>query len=184
MHPSCSSALDTASPPADMPAAPAATFAPEILLQQAMRGVASNVVLVTVGSTDGERYAMTANSFTSVSFEPPTMLVCINRQASVHEPIRRLGRFCINILRRGQEDIARTCSNRTADRFAHQAWRFDETGLPYLADAQAVLFCEVSACHLADTHAIVIGIVQGGMQNASPAPLLYLDGRFLSVPAD
>src|SRR5690606_30846961 len=99
MHnPSCSSALDTAAPPADMPAAAADTFAPEMLLQQAMRGVASTVVLVTAGSADGERYAMTANSFTSVSFEPPTVLVCINRQASVHEPIRRLGRFCINIL--------------------------------------------------------------------------------------
>ncbi|GGC18282.1 FMN reductase [Oxalicibacterium flavum] len=158
-------------------------MAPDILLKQAMRGVASTVVIVTTGDVHGERHAMTANSFTSVSLQPPTVLVCINLQASLYEPVRRLDRFCINILGQEHEDVARMCSGRAADRFVHPEWRFNGTGLPYLAKAQAVLFCETSGHHLTQTHAVVLGEVSGGLQQAAaPAPLLYLDGRFLCAP--
>lgn len=151
-----------------------------VQLKQAMRGVASTVTLVTTGAPAGPRHVMIASSFTSVSLEPPTVLVCIGQQTSIHEPLLAAQRFCINVLRVGHEALAMDCrAARGASRFAHEAWRFDETnGLPYLEGAQASLFCELIERHEVGTHSVMIARVERVLASADADPLIYLDGSF------
>jgi hypothetical protein len=110
-------------------------------LRQAMRGVASTVTLITSSAPDGPGHVMIASSFTSVSLEPPTVLVCIGQQTRIHGPLLATRQFCINVLCAEQDSLAMHCRSATgADRFDHESWRFDETnGLPYLQGAQALI---------------------------------------------
>jgi len=76
---------------------------------RAMRGITSTVTVVS--AKDGEnKHAMTATSVVSLSLDPPTMLVCINHEASIHNVMKKGLGFCINILSVGQEDLANICS--------------------------------------------------------------------------
>ncbi|EED7004315.1 MULTISPECIES: flavin reductase family protein [Pseudomonadota] len=152
-------------------------------LRQAMRGVASTVTLITSIAPDGHGHVMIASSFTSVSLEPPTVLVCIGQQTRIHGPLLAARRFCINVLRAEQEVLAVHCRSATGtDRFDHEAWRFDEVnGLPYLQGAQASLFCELIEHHAVGTHSVMLASVERVLTSAYADPLVYLDGRFRAI---
>lgn len=151
-------------------------------LRDVMRGVAATVVIVTTGSSDGDRHAMTASSFTSVSLEPPTVLVCIRQTARIHAPLLMHQRMAINILAPSQQALGMLCAGGPAPhRFDDADWRFDQHGLPYLAHAQAVLFCDVQQTVEAGTHTIVLGTVDRALNGTHADPLLYLDSKFVSL---
>lgn len=148
-----------------------------------MRGVASTVTLITSSAPDGPGHVMIASSFTSVSLEPPTVLVCIGQQTRIHGPLLATRRFCINVLCAEQDGLAMHCRSATgADRFDHESWRFEETdGLPYLQGAQASLFCELIEHHSVGTHSVMIASVERVITSAYADPLVYLDGRFRAI---
>jgi flavin reductase len=144
----------------------------------AMRALTSTVSIIST-SQGGRRFGMTATAVTSVSMAPPSLLVCVNQAASLHVPLIESGRFCVNILQAWQGDLAHAFGSRTiADRFAHGAWLRDDRALPYLADAQANVFCDVDDVHAYGTHTVVIGRVYGVGVQAPVHPLLYQDGRY------
>jgi len=150
-------------------------------LRQAMRGVASTVTLLATVTPTGDRHAMIASSFTSVSLEPATVLVCIGRHTTIHGLLLAAGRLSINILQTTQQELARACSQQAGEeRFAHGNWHRDEaSGLPYLADAQAALLCEIGQQHVVGTHSVVLAQVQRVLaEQQEIAPLVYLDGQF------
>ncbi|KQZ81116.1 flavin reductase [Pseudomonas sp. Root562] len=125
---------------------------------------------VNVVSTDGPfgRLGLTASAVCSVTDSPPTVLVCINRNSSIHEAVLGNGALCVNILPGHQEGVARQFAGMTdvppAERFASEDWRNGATGLPVLEDALAslegtivdvkdvgshsVLFVEIQHIHL------------------------------------
>ena len=75
-----------------------------------MRGITSTVCVISAKSSN-EKHAMTAISVTSLSIDPPSMLVCINKEASIHGLISKDSSFCINTLSSNQKDIAEICGN-------------------------------------------------------------------------
>jgi len=163
---------------------------PEISLiatqfRQAMRGVASSVTLVSTSTAAGSRHTMLASSFTSVSMQPPTVLVCIHRQTSIHAPLLAAGHFCINVLRPEHAPLAAACAATQGDeRFAHPAWRFDGVdGLPYIAGAQAVLFCQLLEQRTVGTHSVLIGHVAQVRSAPDANPLIYLNAAYGAVQA-
>ena len=89
----------------------------------AMRGVTSTVSIISA-KADGERHAMTATSVTSLSLDPPAMLVCVNKDASIHNIINYGSSFCINILSSRQKELAEVCSKSEEGeaRFEGQHW--------------------------------------------------------------
>ena len=108
---------------------------------QAMRGITSTVTIVS--AKDGKnKQAMTATSVTSLSLDPPTMLVCINHEASIHELINEGLGFCINILSLGQKNLADICSlkGKEEERFLEGNWSELEN-IPYNIDSQSNIFC-------------------------------------------
>lgn len=179
--------MSTSIPTAVTPGAALEAGAPDLQqeFKSAMRRLAATVCIVSTADEDGW-HGMTATSVTSVSMDPPSVLVCVNTTASLHKVLHAGGRFCINLLRASQQSHAGTFSSskiRGADRFAEHAWKAsDEQGsLPYLVDAQANLFCDIDQAVSYGTHTIFIGRVNAIRNGDLVSPLLYADGQYLST---
>lgn len=147
--------------------------------RKAMRRLTSAVSVIST-IHDEARHGITVTSVTSVSMSPPSILFCVNRAASLHNPLVCAGRFCINILHAHQIEIADAFSGRIsgADRFMVGEWASAENGLPYLLPAQANIFCDTDAISSYGTHSIVIGKVHEVLVRGQVAPLLYQDGQY------
>jgi flavin reductase (DIM6/NTAB) family NADH-FMN oxidoreductase RutF/nitroreductase len=153
--------------------------------KSAMRRLAATVCVIATADEDGW-HGMTATSVTSVSMDPPSVLVCVNTTATLHKVLHSGSRFCVNVLRASQESHAGTFSSskiRGADRFAEHAWKVsdEEDGLPYLVDAQANLFCDIDQTVSYGTHTIFIGRVNAIRIGELVSPLLYADGQYLAT---
>lgn len=150
----------------------------------AMRRLASTVTILST-RVGAERHGITATAVVSLSFDPPSLLVCVNRSASVHRPIVQSGYFCVNPLREVHAPIARafagTLNVRT--RFSAGDWAEGCCGLPYLKDAQANVFCRLDACTAYGTHSIFIGRVLEVRVAEEVMPLVYRDGAYSSAVA-
>jgi len=153
--------------------------------KSAMRRLAATVCIIATADEEGW-HGMTATSVTSVSMDPPSVLVCVNTTTSLHKVLHSGTRFCVNLLRASQESYAGTFSSskiRGADRFTENAWKAndDEDGLPYLMDAQANLFCDIDHMVPYGTHTIFIGRVNSIRIGELVSPLLYADGQYLAT---
>jgi flavin reductase (DIM6/NTAB) family NADH-FMN oxidoreductase RutF len=155
------------------------------LMKLGMRRLAAGVCVLSMRTDTGEPFAMTVSSVTSVSDNPASLLVCINKQVSQQGHLSTLGNeFAINILAQDQQAISNLCAGRELgrDRFAVGAWVENTGGLPYLEDAQAVFFCKVDMASVYGTHHIVVGLINDVVVGAAPpAPLVYVDGRYATL---
>src|SRR6266852_1405794 len=122
-----------------------------------MRRFPAAVTVITT-SADGVDVGMTATAVTSLSVQPPSLLVCINRTSGFHKQIEGSGCFCVNILRVDHQEISAALGGAqpAAERFATGNW-LHRGGIPYLANAQASIFCRKSALFAHTTHSVVIG---------------------------
>ena len=147
---------------------------------QAMRGITSTVTVVS--AKDGEnKQAMTATSVVSLSLVPPTVLVCINHEATIHGVMKEGLGFCINILSVGQEGLADICSlvGKEGQRFLEGNWsEFDD--IPYNKDSQSNMFCNCIKAIEHTTHTIYLGEIIKVLNQTSFNPLLYKDGNYLA----
>ena len=147
---------------------------------RAMRGITSTVTVIS--AKDGEnKQAMTATSVASLSLDPPTMLICINHEASIHDVIKKGLGFCINILSVGQEDLADICSikEKEVERFLEGNWS-ESDGIPYNKDSQSNMFCNCIKAIEHTTHTIYLGEIIKVLNQSSFNPLLYKDGNYLA----
>lgn len=166
---------------------PGAATAPALQqdFKNAMRRLAATVSIIATADEDGW-HGMTATSVTSVSMDPPSVLVCVNTTATLHKILHAGRRFSVNLLRASQEVHAGTFSSskiRGADRFADHAWKAsdEEDSLPYLVDAQSNLFCDIDQAVDYGTHTIFIGRVSAVRNGELVSPLLYADGQYLAT---
>lgn len=150
-------------------------------LKDAMRRLASAVAVVSARSRDGGSVGMAATSVTSLSMSPPSLLVCVNRQTGIHASMFIGARFNVNLLGNNHRDVAAAFGGQMARelRFGVGQWADDIQGLPALADAQAVIGCEVDRLVTYGTHTIVIGAVREVRVSGEVQPLIYQDGRYL-----
>jgi flavin reductase (DIM6/NTAB) family NADH-FMN oxidoreductase RutF len=162
-----------------------ATEAPHDLLdsfRSAMRHVAATVYAVTTGRV-GERHGILATAVSSLSFEPPSLLVCVNRAASLHEPLACAETFCVNVLGLGNREIAEVFEQaRGEQRFAVGEWR-EEHGVPVLANAQSWFVCRTRHRHDFGTHTIFIGELIDAHHREDAAPLTYYDRHYIDISA-
>jgi flavin reductase (DIM6/NTAB) family NADH-FMN oxidoreductase RutF len=147
--------------------------------RNAMRRLTSTVTVITTAH-GGERFGMTATAVTSVSAEPPSLLICVNRSARLHDPLIRAGRFCVNILQADQTEVAQAFSGSLPHELRFGCGDWDDHGLsvPYLRGAQANLVCETDAISSYGTHSLLIGLVRAVHMQDSVVPLLYQDGQY------
>lgn len=154
-------------------------------LRDALGQFATGVCLITVLAPNGDSLAMTANSFSSVSLDPPLVLWSLQKNSDVYEAFATPEYFAINVLSAEQLDH----SNHYARKEQHllQPGHYDvgQTGAPLIEGALVSFECEMYATHEAGDHLIIIGEVID-MQRGEPAdPLLFFSGgyRYLSAPA-
>jgi flavin reductase (DIM6/NTAB) family NADH-FMN oxidoreductase RutF len=154
-------------------------------VRQAMRRLAASVVVISACDS-GRRCAMAATAVTSVCMDPPAMLVCVNRGASIYPVLMKRRHFCVNILGQGHREVSEACSGKSKGegRFKIGNWQVDQTtGTPFLEDAQASLVCQVTDVHHFGTHGIFIGRVTSARTHEDVSPLVYVDARYTSVGA-
>lgn len=149
--------------------------APEF--REALGHFATGITVVTA-LDDGEPVGLAANSFTSVSLDPPLVLFCPAKSSASWARIERAGRFAVNILDEHQEDVCRVFATPGEDRFAQVAWHRSPNGSPRLDDAHAFLDCVTHAVHDGGDHWIVVGRVLDLGIDADAGPLLYYRGRY------
>jgi flavin reductase (DIM6/NTAB) family NADH-FMN oxidoreductase RutF len=148
--------------------------------RMAMRHVAATVYAVTTGHGGG-RYGILATAVSSLSFDPPSLLVCINRTASLHAPLASGDTFCVNVLGLGNRDIAEQFTKgRWEDRFAVGEWS-EMHGVPVLDSAQSSFVCRRAHCHEFGTHTIFIGELIDARHRADAAPLTYYDRHYIDI---
>ena len=146
-----------------------------------MRRWPSGVTVITVPAEDGP-HGMTASAFTSVSIDPPLILVVIDRRWRSHALIAEAGVFCVNILAEDQADWSDRFAGRRPeleDRFEGLSVSTAETGAPCLLDARGWLDCRVEAAHASGDHTIFVGrVLATGLASEPAGPLLYHDGAY------
>lgn len=142
---------------------------------------------VTVVATEhaGMRAGLTATAFSSLSDQPPTILVCVQRTAGAHDAILAARVFSVNILAADQQVVAERFSGaggvRGAARFDGAAWSILASGAPILDGALASLDCRLAEHHRFSTHSIFIGSVIDGRTRGEAAPLLYFRGDYWNI---
>jgi flavin reductase len=148
--------------------------------RDAMRRFATTVSVISCAS-GGCRHGMSATAVTSLSVDPPALLVCVNKSTATHRVLSRGGRFCVNVLRSFHSQVSQAFSGKLKgeDRFRVGAWQETDDGLPFLGDAQANLFCEIDRITDYGTHTIFIGRVYSAIVHADVDPLLYQDGKYV-----
>ena len=147
---------------------------------RAMRGAASGVNVVTTDGTAG-RFGLTVSAFSSVSAEPPMVLVCVNRRSPACAAIRQNRAFCVNVLSTSQRDLADTFAGIAASGkpydFASGSWTRSRTGAPLLNGGVANFDCSLGSAIDAGTHTIFVGIVKA-VEHSNASPLLYADRSY------
>jgi flavin reductase (DIM6/NTAB) family NADH-FMN oxidoreductase RutF len=149
-----------------------------------MSHFATGVTLVTTAH-DGEVRGMTANSFTSISLDPLSVLICVNRDAITHRVLTGGGIFCVNILARDQEALSRACARPDTPEAALDGVKFHtgKSGAPILDHAVAYLDCRVAGSMEFGTHTIFVGEPLD-VQSTGGDPLVYYLSKYTTVHED
>lgn len=147
-------------------------------LRDAMGCFATGVTVVTAMSSEGKPIGLTANSFTSVSLDPPLLLVCIANAAGSRATLESAGNFAVNVLHIGQQPISNTFAQPVEDRFAHTPWAPGHNGAPLLSGALANFECRRHAVHEGGDHIILVGEVVRAKFDPRRDPLLYFSGKY------
>jgi flavin reductase (DIM6/NTAB) family NADH-FMN oxidoreductase RutF len=150
---------------------------------------ATGITIVTAGDEDPR--GMTANSFTSVSLDPPMVLICVLRDASMHETIQRHQAFAVSVLSNRQERVARHFANRHRPRGQAEFEDVDSipgprTGCPVLPEALAWFECSLSAVYDGGDHSIFLGEIVTLGHGTDEDALLFFAGAYrrLDAPTD
>lgn len=149
--------------------------------KKALRGWASGVTVVTSRSGD-KVHGMTVSAFSSVSADPPLVLVCANRSSTTHGIIEEAGLFTVNILASHQQDVSNVfaSSKHEDSRLQRVGWTEGETGAPLIDQALASLECRVASAHREGSHTIYIGRVEA-VHTSDAEPLVYYQGGYRSL---
>lgn len=136
-------------------------------------------VVVATGCVDGEPAGFAAQSFSSVSLDPPLVLLCPAKTSKSWPKLRRSGSFCINILAADQKPVCDMFARSGVDKFAALAWHPGTTGSPVLEGVLAYVDCALEAEHDAGDHTVVLGRVRDvRVLQPEASPLLFFRGAY------
>jgi len=147
-------------------------------LRDALGCFATGVTIVTAIGPDGLPIGLTANSFTSVSLDPPLLLVCIANNANSAAVLRDATHFAINVLQIGQQPTSNRFASKALDRFAATPWTPGVTGAPVLTGSLSAFECARHAIHEGGDHFLLIGHVVRASFEPRRDPLLYFRGKY------
>ena len=144
----------------------------------AMRRYIYSVSIMSNKDDNGNSNAITVSSVTSISMDPPSLLICINKSSRIHDTLQIGSKFYINLLKKDQEELSNICSDEESyeERFNNENW--DTKEIPFLSNAQANIFCKVDKLTSYHTHTIVVGLVENANHTNEISTLTYVDGKY------
>lgn len=145
---------------------------------------ATGITVITALDQEGGPVGLTANSFTSLSLDPPLVLFCIDRGIKSFDALHSNRHFAVNILREDQETLSRKFAKSGPDKWSGVTFESWETGCPILGGCIANLECDVESLFEGGDHVIVVGRVrrmQFDSDGSGCRPLLYYRGRYVGV---
>lgn len=146
--------------------------------RETLSAVPAPVTIVTTIDR-GKPHGTTVSAFTSLSAEPPLVLVALDRSSDLLRLLRRAGRFGVNLLAAGQEELGLACAKKGLDKFACVPWH-DDGGLPRIDETAGWLACDVRELLPGGDHIIVVGLVTA-CETTDAEALLYHRRRFHSL---
>ncbi len=147
-------------------------------LRDALGCFATGVTVVTAMDADGNPVGLTANSFTSVSLDPPLLLVCIAKTSNSLKVMQQVSHFAVNVLQIGQQPVSNLFAKSGEDRFSNTPWQAGQNGAPILTGALVNFECRRHAEHDGGDHIILIGHVERARYEPRRDPLLYFKGKY------
>ncbi|HWP20535.1 MAG TPA: flavin reductase family protein [Burkholderiaceae bacterium] len=146
--------------------------------RQALGMFATGVTVVTARDADGRLIGLTANSFNSVSLEPPLVLWSLSLRAGSMPVFARGSHYAINILAADQVELAERFATKDVDRFAGVPWRPGLAGAPVLEGCAAVFECFNRSRYEEGDHVIFVGEVEHCSRREDASPLIFHGGRY------
>ena len=138
---------------------------------------ATGVTIASVLDEHGTPHGLTVSSFTSVSLDPPLILICLGHGVSAIDAFRASPHFGINVLAEDQRDLAERFTQKGQDRFDGLKWRRGKTGVPILAGVLAAIECAVRQRFTAGDHDVFVGEMVGA-RVAGGAPLIHFASHY------
>ncbi len=150
-------------------------------LRSVMRYFASAVTVVTSSLDSGELFGLTVSAFTSLSLEPPLVLICIRNESTAASLFKRSGRYCVNILSEDQKEIAEKFSlTGEAGRFQGLDYHVGRSGSPVIENCIGYVDCRIVDTIVAGDHTVFIGEAID-VRGEKKQPLLYLDRKYVRL---
>ena len=157
----------------------------QLEFRQALGCFATGVTVITTDLGDGRVHAMTANAFSSLSLDPPTVMIALDCRSHMHRFLKQRGHFGVSILGQGQIALARYFAGSYQGQLAEQPFEFAcDHGYPLVPDAVAFLLCRVVQTHAAGDHTLFIGLVtftERRKTTETKSPLLFYRSSFVSL---
>lgn len=147
------------------------------LFRNALGRFAAGVTVVTTVGRDQAPYGLTATAFTSVSLDPPLVLVCIDKKSETYPHFAASGAFAVNFLARDQEEISKRFAVSGGDKFAGTDWQPGYLGAPLLAGTIGHVECRIFHSYDGGDHTIYVGLVESAAA-AEGQPLVYFRGAY------
>jgi len=145
--------------------------------KQALGHFASGVTVVVLDNGSGGIMGLTVSSFSSVSLEPPLVLICVEQGSECFNALGKQGQFTVHILAGDQTELAYAFADGSLDKSVYANWHTNTRGYPELAESLAWIECKLHARHPAGDHDIFIGRVEHLRVAEGKEPLLYYRGR-------
>jgi flavin reductase (DIM6/NTAB) family NADH-FMN oxidoreductase RutF len=144
---------------------------------------ATGVAIASVVDENGTAHGLTVSSFTSVSLEPPLILICLGHEVTMIEAFRRASHFGISVLREEDREMSNRFATKGHDRFNGVGWHRGNTGAPLIDCALAAFECEVHQRFSSGDHDILVGRVVETRVEDGP-PLIYFASRYRKLTSE
>ena len=153
-------------------------------LRNAVGCFATGVTIITTVDENGAPIGITANSFTSLSLDPPLVLFCLDLKSNSFEAFHKNRHFAVNVLRENQADLSSHFAKSDVDKWNGVAFETWETGCPVFDDCIANLECDVESIFEGGDHVIIVGkVTRMHYEDGDCRPLLFYRGRYGQIEA-
>lgn len=151
------------------------------VFRQTLGKFASGVTVVTVTDVDGSHHGLTVSAFSSLSLNPPYILICIDKRSSSIPVIERVKAFGVNILASDQQHLSNQFASKREDKFTGVSFEKGPLGMPLLDGALANVECSLTQAVDGGDHVIFIGQMESSSLDDLKQPLVYFSGNYASL---
>jgi flavin reductase (DIM6/NTAB) family NADH-FMN oxidoreductase RutF len=149
-------------------------------LRRVMGHFATGVTVITTYSKEGKLHGLTANAVSSLSLDPPLLIICVDKKADSYSCFEESSVFTVNILSDEQEDLSRRFAVSGGEKFEGVAYRRGANGAPILSGALAHLECRLYASYEGGDHTIHLGLIEEA-ETREGKPLLFFRGGYREI---